>query len=116
MVILVHEFVAAYPTPIPGPSPCEGEGRQAPFSGHHEAEWRRERITSTLIDFGVPGEDTSMARTVGLPAAIGARLILEGEINLTGVHIPVLPEIYEPVLGELERLGIVCAEKVEVLG
>ncbi len=38
-------------------------------------------------------------------------MILEGEINLTGVHIPVLPEIYEPVLGELERLGIVCEEE-----
>jgi len=102
MVILVHEFVAAYPkTPFPGP---------------HEEEWRREYITSTLIDYGEPGGDTAMARTVGLPAAIGARLILEGEINLTGVHIPVLPEIYEPVLGELAQLGIACVEKVEVLG
>ncbi len=89
MLILVHEFVAAYPD-------------------------RREFITSTLIDFGVPDGDTSMSRTVGLPAAIGARLILEGEINLTGVHIPVLSEIYEPVLGELEQLGITCEEKVDV--
>jgi len=56
-----------------------------------------------------------MARTVGLPAAVGARLILEGEINLTGVHIPVLPEIYEPALRELEQLGITCVEKSEVL-
>ena len=102
MVILVHEFVAAYPTPIPGPSPHEGEGRQ-------------ERITSTLIDYREPGGDTAMARTVGLPAAIGARMILEGEINLTGVHIPVLPEVYEPVLGELEQLGITCVEKTEAL-
>ncbi len=91
MVILVHEFVAAYPD-------------------------RRESITSTLIDFGLPGGDTSMSRLVGLPAAIGTRLILEGEITLTGVHIPVLPEIYEPVLDELEQLGVACVEKVEVLG
>ncbi|MBL7065040.1 MAG: saccharopine dehydrogenase NADP-binding domain-containing protein [Anaerolineae bacterium] len=90
MVILVHEFVAAYPD-------------------------RQEFITSTLIDYGEPGGDTSMARTVGLPAAIGARMILEGEINLTGVHIPVLPEIYEPVLGELERMGIACVEKTGAL-
>nr|HID14044.1 saccharopine dehydrogenase [Anaerolineae bacterium] len=89
MVVLVHEFTAAYPD-------------------------RRERITSTLIDFGIPGGDTAMARTVGLPAAIGARLVLEGKINLTGVHIPVLPEIYEPVLGELEQLGIACVEKTDV--
>ncbi len=90
MVILVHEFAAVYPG-------------------------RRKRITSTLIDYGIPGGDTSMARTVGLPAAIGTRMILEGEITLAGVHIPVLPEIYEPVLGELEQLGIACVEKTEVL-
>jgi len=117
MVILVHEFVAAYPkTSFPSPSPYEGEGGRTPSRGPHEEEWRRGCITSTLIDYGEPGRDTAMARTVGLPAAISARLILEGEINLTGVHIPVLPEIYEPVLGELERLGIACVEKVEVLG
>jgi len=101
MVVLVHEFFVAYPASISGPSPCQEEGR-------------RERIISTLIDFGIPGGDTSMARTVGLPAASGARMVLEGEISLTGVHIPVLPEIYEPVLGELERLGIACVERAEV--
>jgi len=105
MVILVHEFVAVYPdqgTPIPGPSPSQGEGG-------------REVITSTLIDFGAPGGDTSMARTVGLPAAIGAQLILEGEIKLTGAHIPVLPEVYEPVLGGLEELGIACVERTDIV-
>ena len=56
-----------------------------------------------------------MARTVGLPAAIGARMILEEEVSLTSVHIPVLPEIYVPVLGDLEELGITCEEKTEVL-
>ncbi len=90
MVVLVHEFLAAYPD--------------------HE-----EQITATLIDYGMPGGETAMARTVGLPAAIGARMILEGEIGLTGVHIPVLPDIYEPVLKELEQLDIVCSETVEVL-
>lgn len=90
MVVLVHEFAAVYPD-------------------------RKERITSTLIDYGIPGGDSSMARTVGLPAAIATRMILDGEINLTGVQIPVVPEIYEPVLKELEQLDIVCVEKVEVL-
>jgi saccharopine dehydrogenase-like NADP-dependent oxidoreductase len=91
MVVLVHEFVAAYPD-------------------------HQERISSTLIDYGIPGGETAMARTVGLPAAIGTRMILEGEITLTGVHIPVLPEIYEPVLDELEQLDIACVEKTETLG
>jgi hypothetical protein len=56
-----------------------------------------------------------MARTVSLPAAIATRMILDGEIDLTGVQIPVLPEIYEPVLEELEQLDIVCVEKATVL-
>jgi saccharopine dehydrogenase-like NADP-dependent oxidoreductase len=65
-----------------------------------------ERITSTLVDFGVPGGDSSMARTVSLPAAIASRCVLEGRIRATGVHIPVMREAYEPVLAELGRLGI----------
>ena len=87
MVILAHEFEATY------------ADRQA-------------SISSTLIDFGIPEGDTAMARTVGTPAAVGARMVLEGEINLTGVHIPVVPEIYEPVLDELERLGFDFEERV----
>jgi len=51
-----------------------------------------------------------MARTVSLPAAIAVNLILTGKIKLTGVHIPVLPEIYLPVLDELEKMNIVCKE------
>jgi saccharopine dehydrogenase-like NADP-dependent oxidoreductase len=86
MIVLHHEFEAAY----------EGEAR--------------EHITSTLVDYGVPGGDSAMARTVSLPAAIAARLILEGRINLAGVQIPVLPEVYDPVLDELETLGIKCEE------
>ncbi|MDD3828380.1 MAG: saccharopine dehydrogenase C-terminal domain-containing protein, partial [Anaerolineae bacterium] len=75
----------------------------------------REAITSTMIDYGIPHGDTSMSRTVGLPAAIAVRMILQGEINLTGVQVPVIPEIYEPVLAELRELGIGLTEKTEVL-
>ncbi len=71
---------------------------------------RREQLTSTMVDFGVPHGDTSMARTVGLPAAIAVKLILTGQITLTGVQTPVVPEIYEPVLAELENLGIQFVE------
>ena len=82
---------------------------------HHEfiAEYpdKKETITSTMIDMGIPGGDSSMARTVSLPAAIATRLILEGKINLTGVHIPVLPEIYAPILAELETMNIKLAER-----
>jgi len=68
-------------------------------------------ITSTLIDFGIPFGDSSMARTVSLPMAIGTRLIAEGRITLKGVQTPVHPEIYKPVLAELETLNIKMVEK-----
>ncbi len=61
---------------------------------------------SSLI---IEGEDslyTAMARTVGLPLGIAAVLVLDGRIPLTGVHLPIQPIIYEPVLDELERQGI----------
>jgi len=44
-----------------------------------------------------------MSRAVSLPAAIASRLILEGKIDLSGVHMPMLAEIYAPVLTELEE-------------
>jgi saccharopine dehydrogenase-like NADP-dependent oxidoreductase len=81
MLVMHHEFIADYP-----------------------ADGRKEKITSTLIDFGIPGGDTSMARTVSLPAAMAARLILEGKISGTGIQIPVTAGIYAPVLKELEEM------------
>ena len=63
-------------------------------------------LKSTLV---VKGEDenyTAMAKTVGLPLAITARLILNGQIKSRGVLVPVTKEIYVPVLEELEQYGI----------
>ena len=68
-------------------------------------------IKSCLL---VKGEDqlrTAMAKTVGLPLGIAAKLILLEKINLTGLHIPILPEIYEPVLKELNQNGIIFHEE-----
>ncbi|MEP7253223.1 MAG: saccharopine dehydrogenase C-terminal domain-containing protein [Ginsengibacter sp.] len=67
---------------------------------------KNKMIASSLV---VKGEDqlhTAMAKTVGLPLGIAAKLIVEGKINLTGLHIPVLPEIYMLVLEELEHHNI----------
>jgi saccharopine dehydrogenase-like NADP-dependent oxidoreductase len=88
MLILQHQFDAAFP-----------DGN--------------ERIVSTMVDFGQPHGYTSMARTVGLPAAIAVKLILHGQIDLLGVQVPVVPEIYAPVLEQLEELGIRFVETFE---
>lgn len=71
----------------------------------------KERITSTLIDYGIPGGDSSMSRTVSLPLAISVKMMAEGKFDLTGVQIPVVRELYLPILAELESLGIKMVEK-----
>ena len=85
---------------------------QDEFIASFKGKDRKKVFRSTLIDVGVPGGDTSIARTTGLPPAIAARFILEGKIRTPGVHIPVLPEIYGPVMEELERLGVSLKETV----
>jgi saccharopine dehydrogenase-like NADP-dependent oxidoreductase len=54
-----------------------------------------------------------MSRTVSLPAAIGAHMILEGKISAPGVLVPVTPDIYNPVLDELATMDIECKERTE---
>ena len=64
-----------------------------------------------MVDTCILDGDSSMARTVSLPAAMATKLIMDGTIKLTGVHIPVIPEIYEPVLAELESMNIKFVER-----
>jgi saccharopine dehydrogenase-like NADP-dependent oxidoreductase len=68
-------------------------------------------LTSSMVSIGEDTVNTAMARTVGLPLAIAVKMLLTGQIRLTGVHIPTLKEIYEPVLNELESYGIRFVEK-----
>lgn len=87
MVILQHIFLAAYP------------------------DGTREVIKSSMLDFGSPSTDTSIARTVALPAAIAVKMILGKKIQVIGVHRPVIPQIYNPVLDELKTLGVEMKEE-----
>ncbi|MBU1014173.1 MAG: saccharopine dehydrogenase NADP-binding domain-containing protein [Bacteroidetes bacterium] len=87
MVVMQHTFVAKY------------------------ADGKREVIKSRMLDFGTLKTDTSIARTVALPAACGVEMILEGKINARGVHIPVIPEIYNPILDQLETMDIEMVEE-----
>ena len=64
------------------------------------------KVTSSLVDIGKDSTYTSMAKTVGLPLAIAVDLFLDGKISLKGLHIPVSPEIYLPVLAQLQSFGI----------
>ncbi|UCG70764.1 MAG: saccharopine dehydrogenase, partial [Thermoplasmata archaeon] len=88
MVVMLHEFIAEYPD-------------------------KKEYITSTLVDYGISGGDTSVARTVSIPAGIAVKLVLQGKIAVKGVHIPTKPEIYNPILDELEGHNIKFEENRE---
>jgi saccharopine dehydrogenase-like NADP-dependent oxidoreductase len=77
---------------------------------NYEVKGKKSKIKSTLVVKGTDNLHTAMAKTVGLPLGIAAKLILEEKIKETGLHIPVKPAIYEPVLKELEKQGIVFHE------
>ncbi len=74
---------------------------------------RKVKLTSSLAVIGENSQHTAMSKTVGLPLAIAAKLVLNGNINLKGMYIPTHKNIYEPVLNELKQNGIVFSEKVE---
>jgi len=84
----------------------------------HEIEYKLNnelhKVTSSLVVKGEDALKTAMAKTVGLPLGIAAKLILNGEITLTGLHIPIMKEIYTPVLKELKKQQIEFYEKDEV--
>ncbi len=70
------------------------------------------KLQSQLIMNGKNSTETAMAATVGLPLGISCELFLDGKIKAKGVQIPVIKEIYEPVLNELENFGINFKEDV----
>jgi saccharopine dehydrogenase-like NADP-dependent oxidoreductase len=81
----------------------------------HQFEYKMKdkyrRIISSMAVEGKDSVETAMAITVGLPVAIACRLLLEGKITATGVQIPTIPSIYEPVLEELASHNIVFREE-----
>ncbi len=81
----------------------------------HVSEGRKYLSTSYMVIKGEDNLRTAMAKTVGLPLGIAANFILQGKIDVSGVHIPTIPEIYFPVLHELRHHGIVFHEHHEEL-
>jgi saccharopine dehydrogenase-like NADP-dependent oxidoreductase len=87
MVVMQHIFLASFPG------------------------GKKEVIRSSMLDSGSPAAGTAVARTVALPAAIGVEMILSDRISARGVHIPVIPEIYNPILDNLETMNIKMTEE-----
>ena len=83
----------------------------------YELNGEKHQIDSHMTLIGEDQTHTAMAKTVGLPVAIAAIKILNGEITSPGVQLPIAKEVYEPILKELEEKGIVfMEEKVKYLG
>jgi len=76
----------------------------------------KQKITSTMIDYGISGGDTSMSRTVSLPLAIAIKRIFSGELKNTGVVRPTTSDIYLPILEEMQtKFGVTFHEKTTPL-
>ncbi|PHR35638.1 MAG: saccharopine dehydrogenase [Fluviicola sp.] len=86
MLVMIHEFV-------------------------YEINGKKYQISSHMVNIGEDQVYTSMSNTVGLPAAICAKMILTGELKTKGVTLPVQPEVYTPILKELESFDIRFVEK-----
>ena len=81
----------------------------------YEVNGQRSTVNSSLVVKGENNLRTAMAKTVGLPLGIAVKMILNGTIALTGLHIPTKKEIYEPVLKELEEHEIKFNEEIKEL-
>ena len=80
----------------------------------HEIEYsigdRRFKLDSSMAFTGDDAINTAMATTVGLPLAMGVCAYLKGEIQMTGLHIPIDARIYQPILKCLAEEGIIFEE------
>ena len=77
----------------------------------YEINGEKKQIESSLVVKGENQNYTAMAKTVGLPVAIAALKILQGEIKTPGVQLPISKEVYEPILKELKEHGVHFSEK-----
>ena len=98
MIVMQHQFEYLASPP-------------APLRGERGAELLLKKITSSLVVIGDDEVHTAMAKTVGLPLAITVKNFLTGKFKLSGVQIPTVKEIYEPLLKELEEFKIIFKEE-----
>ncbi len=72
----------------------------------YELNGKKKQIDSNMVIIGEDQSHTAMAKTVGLPVAMAALRILNGDITTPGVQIPISKEVYVPILKELETYGV----------
>jgi len=77
----------------------------------YEQNGRQKEIQASLVVKGDDSIHTAMAKTVGLPLGIAALCLLQDKIKTRGVALQIVPEIYEPVLSELSKIGIELEER-----
>lgn len=77
----------------------------------YELNGEKKQIDATMVCIGEDQIHTAMAKTVGLPVAMAALQILNGNITLKGVQLPIHKEVYKPILKELEEFGVTFHEK-----
>ncbi|XP_059138929.1 alpha-aminoadipic semialdehyde synthase, mitochondrial-like [Physella acuta] len=75
---------------------------------------KMEERSIDLVSYGDIGGFSAMAKTVGLPTGIAARMILTGEIQTKGVCCPTAMETYIPILQRLQKEGISAIEKIKL--
>lgn len=72
----------------------------------YEIDGEKKQIDSKMVAVGEDQTYTAMAKTVGLPVAMAAIRILNGQITTPGVQLPIKKEVYKPILEELETYGV----------
>ena len=77
----------------------------------YDLDGKTERVQASMVVKGEDRDRTAMAKTVGLPLGISAKLVLEGKLALKGIVIPTVREVYLPVLKELTRHGVIFEER-----
>ncbi|WP_421920783.1 saccharopine dehydrogenase family protein [Marinifilum sp.] len=81
----------------------------------YENTGMKKRIISSMTYEGTDRNHTAMSYTVGTPLAIATKLLAAGKIDLPGVHIPTTPELYSPILKELDNLGLKFIEEESII-
>lgn len=79
----------------------------------YELGGKKFRRKSSMVIIGKDTVHTSMSIAVGTPLAIATKMLMTGQIKEKGVIVPTKPDLYLPILKELEEYGIKFIEEEE---